>query len=187
MQTACPIREPPLRRAGLGAAPTSARCREWHLDDLYEGMDSPAFAADLGSARARGQAFARTMARASSPRSPRDARRRREARRGGAGLRGAAGPARPHHVLRLASLRWRHDRSGAREILRRRAGEDHRRSRPIFCSSSSNSTGSTTRRSKTAMPRTRARRTTGRGSRISARRSRTSSTTRSSNCSTRSR
>ena len=109
-----------------------------------------------------------------------------QARRGGEALRGARGPARAAHVLRRPRLRRRHHRSGAREILRRHAGAHHGGLARICCSSRSNSTASTMRRST---PRWRIRRSaiTGRGSRTCARRSRTSSRTASSSCSTRSR
>ena len=40
--------------SGLGALP------QWRLDDLYESLDSPSFAADLGRAQTDAKAFAET-------------------------------------------------------------------------------------------------------------------------------
>src|SRR5579871_5834730 len=45
---------PPPAAADLGALP------QWRLDDLYEGMDSPRFAADLERARQEARRFADT-------------------------------------------------------------------------------------------------------------------------------
>ena len=108
----------------FGAASTAAELGalpQWRLDDLYDSMDSPRFAADLERARARGQGLRRGLAR-QARRDPRCRRRGRHACRGGQGLRGAAGSDRPGDVLRLAALRLRHQRFGAGEILRRCAG-----------------------------------------------------------------
>ena len=58
--------------------------------------------------------------------------RRRDAGRSSQGLRVAAGFDRAHHGLCVAALRFRHQRSANREILRRRAGaRDGARRRPF--------------------------------------------------------
>ncbi|MGA2043672.1 MAG: M3 family oligoendopeptidase [Roseiarcus sp.] len=46
--------------AGAGAAPDLGALPEWRLDDLYSGMDSPVFAADLARAREDAKEFARS-------------------------------------------------------------------------------------------------------------------------------
>ena len=64
----------------------------------------------------------------------RPAGRRRDAGRGGEDLRVDAGLDRAHHGLRVAALRFRHQRRGAREVLWRRArtGDRARRRSPVL-------------------------------------------------------
>ena len=110
------VAAPASAAEGLGALP------QWRLDDLYEGMDSPRFAADLERAGREARAFAeRWRGRLAEICGRRG--RGLDARRGGDRLRGAAGPRRARHVLRLAPLRLRHQRRPARQVLWRRAGK----------------------------------------------------------------
>ena len=107
-------------RADLGELP------QWRLEDLYEGMDSPRFAADLARAAADAAGFAARLSR-QARRNRRRRRRRRALFEAVARLRGAAGPDWAR-IMSYASLLYAGDTSDAArgEILWRRAGEDHR-------------------------------------------------------------
>ena len=88
-----------------------------------------------------------------------------EARRGDRRVRGDRRDARPARQLCRAHLCRRHDRSGAREVLWRRAGQADRRSPRTSCSSGWSSTASTTRRWRRRWRRRRSP-SIGRGSKI---------------------
>ena len=106
--------------------------------------------------------------------------------RGDPRLRRAAGPDGPHHVLRFAALRRRHQRSGARQVLRRRAGEgDRARRRTAVLRARTQS--ARRRRARRGDAQIRRSPIIVRGSSTSARSGRTSSATSSSNCSSKSR
>ena len=174
---------PRLRRrpaVDLGPLP------QWRLDDLYEGMDSPRFAADLARAATEAKRFAATLSAASSPSWPRAPDAGRALVRGGPRLRGAAGPDGPHHVLRFAALRRRHQRSRARQVLRRRAGEgDRARRRAAVLRAGAQP--ARRRRARRGDARFAARPLSSVARSTSARSGRTSSATSSSNCSSKSR
>ena len=95
--------------AARRASPDLGALPQWRLDDLYESMDSPRFAADLRARRSGGEELRRSLSR-QARRDRQAPKRRRAAGRGGPRLRSAAGPDRPHHVLRFAPLCRRHQR-----------------------------------------------------------------------------
>ena len=100
---------------GLGALP------EWNLADLYPAMDAPELKRDLARADADSVAFEADykgkLAALTAG---------RKACRSGEALRGAGGSARPADFLCGPRLCGQQHRSGARQVLRRHPGEDHR-------------------------------------------------------------
>ena len=104
------------KAASLGHLP------EWNLADLYPSMESPVFASDLARAEAECKAFAETyrgklaaLAEADGGQGLAEAVKRYEA------LDDLLG-----RIMSFASLAYsrQYERSGARQILRRHAGED---------------------------------------------------------------
>ena len=171
-------RSPPSKSLGAAAGMEST--------DLYPG-DGCAGGQARPRPRPRPSASrSRRPTRASSPSWP-QARAGRDARRGGRALRGDRGSARPARLLCRPGLCRQHDRSGARQVLRRHAGADDRGLARICCSSRWSSTGIDDAALEAAHGRSRRSAITGPGSRTSARTSPTSSKTASSSCSTRSR
>ena len=129
----------PRARQGLGALP------EWNLADLYPAIDAPEVKRDLDRADAECVAFEEAYkGKLAALAAGADAGAKlAEAVQA---LRGARRSARPAHLVCGPRLCRQHDRSGARQVLRRHAGEDHARPRCICCSSRSSSIASTTPR-----------------------------------------
>ena len=111
-------------RSVSGRTRRSARCRSgtWPTSTR---RSTRRRSSAISSAPRPNASPSRRPTRASSP-SSRPARSRGDARRGGEALRGARRPARPADLLRGPGPRRQHHRSGARQILRRRAGAHHR-------------------------------------------------------------